>query len=687
MPKQSLLTPGGRVILTYGRSLMALVIARSLAQRGVEVIGCDDVDLTVMSFSKHVKETFTVAPWKRRPEDFLDDLEAAVRDYAPPDDRPYVLMPVFAEAELIARHRRRFEPTIKVAAPSWKSIDLVHPKDHLAKLVESAHLPAPRTWVVGSRSALAKTAPGLAYPLIVKPSDGAGGRGVGVAASPEAATSMVEALGYDANPLLQEMIPGEDFCVAVLARQGQLTAMMAYRNLTTFPRKAGAGAVRETVDAEPFRQAVEQVLAATGWDGLAELDFRWSGLASEPPKLIEVNARFWAGIFHSIQTAVDFPWLLYQQTIGAPLDLVGEPQIGARTKTPGVWLLAAVEDVAATAPQLAAAKDAWREIRRRLSAGELSGLRRHLATAGGVASVGDIVDQFKAALAHGRSAPDEFSNDDDPLIGLGALFVLSSLIKHGALPDELTYEAASEPADIPPRKPRRRPTIGVTLPDRGDSLPWLAMKLAIWLAGGRAARVTARAPRDPKTIDGLVFGGGSDVYPLSFEGKPKEGYRYDLARGDMEASWGLAARRHGLPVLGVCRGAQMLNVIAGGTLHMDLSSFEGADLTPSWWEHLTVRKRVKLRKRSRLAAIVGQDRLMVNSIHQQAIDRVGAGLSAAAREANGVIQAIEDPTRPFWIGVQYHPELMIYRRVHRRLFKALVDAARHQPQAAADRAT
>jgi hypothetical protein len=51
-------TTGGRVILTYGRSLMALVIARSLAQRGVEVIGCDDVDLTVMSFSKHVKETF-----------------------------------------------------------------------------------------------------------------------------------------------------------------------------------------------------------------------------------------------------------------------------------------------------------------------------------------------------------------------------------------------------------------------------------------------------------------------------------------------------------------------------------------------------------------------------------------------------------------------------------------------------
>jgi predicted ATP-grasp superfamily ATP-dependent carboligase len=153
--------------LTYGRSLMALVIARSLAQRGVEVIGCDDVDLTVMSFSKHVKETFTVAPWKLRPDDFLDDLEAAVREYAPRDGRSYVLMPVFTEGELITRNRARFEPTLKLAAPAFKSIDLVHPKDHLAKLVESDELPAPRTWIVPNRAALTKLAPTLDYPLIV----------------------------------------------------------------------------------------------------------------------------------------------------------------------------------------------------------------------------------------------------------------------------------------------------------------------------------------------------------------------------------------------------------------------------------------------------------------------------------------------------------------------------------------
>ena len=656
---------------------MALVIARSLAQRGVEVIGCDDVDLTVLSFSKHVQETFTVAPWKTAPDQFLDDLEAAVRDYAPRDGTPYVLMPVFGEDELIARHRNRFEPTVKVALPRWKSFDLVYPKDHLARLMDAQGLSAPKTWIVPDDASLVETAARLSYPVMVKPSQGSGGRGVSVAVSAETAIAKVRALGFSPTPLLQELAPGQDYCVAVLANKGRLAAFMAYCNLTTFPRKAGAGAMRETVDAEPFRAATEHLLRVTGWNGLAEIDFRWTGDLPDPPKLIEVNARFWAGIFHSIQTAVDFPWLLYLQTIGKPLDQVGEPDIGARTKTPGVWLLAAIEEVAASAPRSLAAGQAWRQIRDRVSAGQWAGLRAQLAQATGVQSLGLISNQLRLALAQGRDVPGEFSGDDDPLVGLGALFVLSSLVKHGRLPEELTYDGKGE-GDPPIARPKvhPRPTIGITLPERGELLPWLALWTAVWLAGGRAVRITARAPRDPHTVDGLILGGGADVYPPAFEGRPKAGYRYDLARDDLEASWALAARRHDLPVLGVCRGAQMLNVLAGGTLHMDLTGFDAVATSSTWWDHLTVRELIRARPSSRLGEIVGQGNLWVNLIHKQAIDRLGVGLTVAARQVNDVIQAVEDRSRRFWIGVQYHPELLLYRAAHRRLFKALVETAR-----------
>jgi gamma-glutamyl-gamma-aminobutyrate hydrolase PuuD/predicted ATP-grasp superfamily ATP-dependent carboligase len=658
---------------------MALVIARSLAQRGVEVIGCDDVGMTVLSFSKHVQETFTVAPWDREPEQFLEDLEYAVREYAPADGRPYVLMPVFREIDLIARHRSRFEPTIKLAAPDIRSVEMVTPKDRLADLAREAGLNIPETWRPETFEALKALEPKLTLPLIVKPVDGAGGRGVSCANTMEELEEQAAALGFETPPLIQDCIDGEDFCVPVLAHNGEVTAIMAYRNVTTFPREAGAGAVRETVDAEPFRKEAEKLVAATSWTGVAQLDFRWNGKASDAPKLIEVNARFWAGIFHSVESGVDFPWLLYLQTIGAQNVPEEEAEVGATTKTSGTWLLAAIEDVAASDAHFSAAAEAWREAKEQAKSGDLlAAIENAGAAVGKSLNVGDALEQLRATMRGLKDTPSELSSAKDPMVGLGALFVLSSLMRHGKLPPEVTYkpddasEAETEPLPPPVRK---RPVIGVTKPEQGDTIPYLAMKLAVWLAGGDAVKVTTRAPRDPRTIDGLIFGGGSDVYPKRYEGEPKPGYRYDLGRGDMEASWALAARRLDLPVLGVCRGAQMLNVLAGGTLHADLSAFKTDRPRNLLWRFFH-RMPVRVRFKSKLAQITQCSKEMeVNAIHLQAIDRLGAGMTVSAREPNGVIQGIEDPSQPFWLGVQFHPEFLIYRAPFRRLFRALVDTA------------
>jgi gamma-glutamyl-gamma-aminobutyrate hydrolase PuuD/predicted ATP-grasp superfamily ATP-dependent carboligase len=667
----------GRVIITYARSLMALVIARSLAERGVEVIACDDVGMTVCSFSRHVQETFTVAPWDTEPEQFLQDLEAAVRDYAVGDGRPYVLMPVFREIDLIARNRQRFEPAIKLAAPPIASIELVTPKDRLVALAEEHGLDIPDTWLPASFDELQEIAPQLSYPVIAKPADGAGGRGVCKADSREDLETCAAELGFEPPPLIQECIEGEDYCVAVLARAGELKAIMAYRNVTTFPREAGAGAVRETVDAEPFRSETEKLLAATQWDGVAQIDFRWSGKPGDAPKMIEVNARFWAGIFHSVESGIDFPWLLYRQATGEDVALKDEADIGATTKTSGAWLLAAIEDVAASDPHFNAASEAWSEAKSSVKSGEvLAAIENTGKALKETFSLKSATVELRDTLRALKDAPSELSEAKDPLVGLGALFVLSSLVRQGRLPPEVTYKTDEPSPDPGPPPARRRPIIGITKPEEGDTLAYWAMRLAVWIAGGDPIKVTARAPRDPRSIDGLIFGGGSDVYPKRYQGKPKEGYRYDLARGDMEASWAMAARRHDLPVLGVCRGAQMLNVLAGGTLHMDLSEFKtqrARNIVVRFFERYPVRIRAKSML-AKLTQCPGQMR--VNAIHTQAIDRLGAGLTVSAREPNGVIQGIEDRLQPFWVGVQFHPELLIYRAPFRRLFKSLVEAAR-----------
>lgn len=667
----------GRVIITYARSLMALVIARSLAERGVEVIACDDVGMTVCSFSRHVQETFTLAPWDTEPEQFLQDLEAAILEYAPSDGRPYVLMPVFREIDLIARNRLRFEPAIKLAAPPLASIEAMTPKDRLAILAKEHGLDIPQTWIAPSFDALADLAPNLPYPVIIKPADGAGGRGVSCVDNASEVEAAAAELGFEPPPLVQECVEGEDYCVAVLARAGELKAIMAYRNVITFPREAGAGAVRETVDSEPFRSAAEKLLLATEWDGVAQLDFRWSGKTGDSPKLIEVNARFWAGIFHSVESGVDFPWLLYRQTIGEDIGGEHEADVDATTKTSGAWLLAAIEDIAASDPHFNAASEAWRDAKGQIKSGELLAAIENAGKAvKETFSLKHATAELRDTLRALKEAPSELSEAKDPIVGLGALFVLSSLVRHGKLPPEVTYRPDdADNGKLEALPIRKRPIIGITKPERGDTLAFLAMKFAVWLAGGDPVKVTARAPRDPHTIDGLIFGGGSDVYPKRYQGQPKQGYRYDLARGDMEASWALAARRHGLPVLGVCRGAQMLNVLAGGTLHPDLSDFK-LERHKNPIVRFFERYPIGIRHKSKLAEHTHcPKRMNVNAIHSQAIDRLGAGMTVSAREPSGVIQAIEDQSKPFWLGVQFHPEFLIYRAPFRRLFRALVKSS------------
>jgi len=222
----------------------------------------------------------------------------------------------------------------------------------------------------------------------------------------------------------------------------------------------------------------------------------------------------------------------------------------------------------------------------------------------------------------------------------------------------------------------RRPIIGVTRPDRGDALSYGCAWLSLWLSGARPVAIRARAPREDLLLDGLLLTGGADVHPILFQDAPKAGYAYDHGREAMELSWLRRARSGDLPTLGICRGAQLMNVAAGGALHMDLAlAFPRTRYPGHWLEQLVFRKLVRIEPGSRLAAAAGDQDLSVNSIHRQAIERLGAGLTVTARERNGVIQAIEDPTRRFWLGVQFHPEFLFYRRRCRNIFRAFVAAA------------
>lgn len=221
-----------------------------------------------------------------------------------------------------------------------------------------------------------------------------------------------------------------------------------------------------------------------------------------------------------------------------------------------------------------------------------------------------------------------------------------------------------------------RPLIGVTKADDGDLTTFWCGWLSLWLSGARPVAITARRPREDLPLDGLLLGGGADVHPSLFQATPKRAYPYDLAREAMELARLRRAHAEDLPTLGICRGAELMNVAAGGALHMDLAStYRDARFPSHPLEQIVFRKPVRIEPDSRLHAILGTAALRVNSIHQQGVGRLGEGLRVCAQEVGGAIQAIEDPSRRFWIGVQFHPEFLFYRARFRRIFQAFVAEA------------
>ncbi|HXF60399.1 MAG TPA: gamma-glutamyl-gamma-aminobutyrate hydrolase family protein [Caldilineaceae bacterium] len=181
-------------------------------------------------------------------------------------------------------------------------------------------------------------------------------------------------------------------------------------------------------------------------------------------------------------------------------------------------------------------------------------------------------------------------------------------------------------------------------------------------------------------LDGLLLPGGEDLDPSWYHEPPhaqlggtdKERDRTEL----LLTGWAL---EHGMPLLGVCRGIQVMNVVCGGTLYQDLSSqrpdLKKHDYLPPSFERFRIVHRIDIEPDSRLARALGTVH-EVNSMHHQGIAELGQGLRVVARAEDGLIEAVEMPPLPFAVGVQWHPEELAKTDLHSSsLFYEFVRAA------------
>lgn len=181
-------------------------------------------------------------------------------------------------------------------------------------------------------------------------------------------------------------------------------------------------------------------------------------------------------------------------------------------------------------------------------------------------------------------------------------------------------------------------------------------------------------------LDGLVLTGGPDINPLYFHSEPHPNLGLvDQEQDELELSITKLAMEANIPILGICRGIQVLNVANGGTLYQDIFS-EAA--TPSLLKHrqqapmTTLTHSMKIEPGTGLHEMLQQTTILVNSHHHQAVKDVAPGFRVTARATDGLIEGIELASRKFVVGVQWHPEGSFREDVYaQRLFQAFIQAA------------
>lgn len=181
-------------------------------------------------------------------------------------------------------------------------------------------------------------------------------------------------------------------------------------------------------------------------------------------------------------------------------------------------------------------------------------------------------------------------------------------------------------------------------------------------------------------LDGLLItGSGADLDPALYGERQRFAFRIMGAdRAQLELGMTVLAYRSGLPILGICGGMQSMNVALGGSLVQDIPQELGTRLShqPSGTATKTVHS-IKIAPRSLLHRLVGRLATKVNSSHHQSVKEVAPPLVVSATASDEVIEAIEAPSHPFFLGVQWHPEYLYDRlQAHRRIFDGLVKAAR-----------
>lgn len=320
------------VIVTNARNRIAYNIIKSLGQKGIPVYSADSIPRAMSFSSRYSKGHFLYPSPFTDQQGFIDCLIENIIKL-----KAEVLIPVFEETFLIAKHKDRLSQYVKLVLPAYEQIIIAHNKDQWETVARSLNIPVPKTVTIEDVRNQKTDLHSISYPVLIKPKQGGGAWAIKQIDSPQELQALLSNPLYFDRPwsrfFIQEKIMGETMCVAMLFCKGEYKAKIAYKQLRDYPVSGGQATLRISISNKDAETNFQRLLEEFKWHGVCQADFVVDGRTGIP-YLIDINPRFWGSLIQGIASGVDFPYLVFKMAIEGDVEQIRDFKIGVMTR----WL-------------------------------------------------------------------------------------------------------------------------------------------------------------------------------------------------------------------------------------------------------------------------------------------------------------------------------------------------------------
>jgi predicted ATP-grasp superfamily ATP-dependent carboligase len=309
-------------------------VADSLWRKKVDVIPCASTKFSPTFYSRFCKEKLVYPP-PQKIDNFINFMKKEVEK-----KRPEMLIPISDWTLMpISKHRDEFETTIPIV--DHRKLEFVQNKSNIMTFAEENRIPHPFTLLPKSLEDVKKYADDLEYPVVIKPRSSKimvgkifkGFQVIHASSKEDLIKKYREMFIIHAPPMIQELIPGQDYGFFALFNEGKPRAIFMHKRLREFPIGVGASTLRESTYNSNVKKYGLKILKELEWHGVAMVEFRIDN-RDKKPKLMEINPRFWGSLSLAIESGVDFPYLLYKMVVEGDVNPVTKYKKGVKCR----WL-------------------------------------------------------------------------------------------------------------------------------------------------------------------------------------------------------------------------------------------------------------------------------------------------------------------------------------------------------------